>query len=184
MLSWAPRMPETALILPVPDAEPLVGAWRARLDRSAAAGCPAHITLLYPFIDADEITALDVEALTAIFTSTPALDVAFHRTGRYAPRVLYAAPEPIAPILALAHRIWDRWPRCTPYRGAVARDAIRPHLTVADVECGADGDPGPSMDAAERAVRAGLPLRTRLPEAWLIEEIAGRWTLRTRFGLR
>lgn len=34
---------ETALIIPVPAAEPVVGALRSRLDRAAAWGVPAHV---------------------------------------------------------------------------------------------------------------------------------------------
>ena len=42
-------MPETALVIAVPEAEPLVSDWRAQHDWSAQRGVPAHITLLYPF---------------------------------------------------------------------------------------------------------------------------------------
>jgi hypothetical protein len=38
----------------VPEAEPLVKPFRDRYDPSAAAGVPAHITLLYPFKHPDE----------------------------------------------------------------------------------------------------------------------------------
>ena len=37
---------ESALIIAVPEAEPLVKAWRERFDYSAGVGVPAHITLL------------------------------------------------------------------------------------------------------------------------------------------
>ena len=42
-------MPETALVVEVPEAEPLVSQWRAQHDWSAQRGVPAHITILYPF---------------------------------------------------------------------------------------------------------------------------------------
>ena len=41
---------ETALLVPVPAAEPSVGKHRARLDEAARDGVPAHITVLYPFL--------------------------------------------------------------------------------------------------------------------------------------
>lgn len=41
---------ETAVLLRVPEAEPLVREWRAKGDPSAAHGVPAHVTLLYPFV--------------------------------------------------------------------------------------------------------------------------------------
>ena len=41
---------ETAIIIPVPEAEAAVGQLRARYDRAAGLGAPPHITLLYPFL--------------------------------------------------------------------------------------------------------------------------------------
>jgi 2'-5' RNA ligase len=149
---------ETALILPVPDAEALVGRWRAKYDSSAAVGVPAHMTLLYPFLWPGEVRADDVAGLTTIFASTPPLDVVFRRTGRFEPRVLFLAPEPEAPLLALMRRIWERWPECPPYHGTIAAADVRPHLTVAD---------GPGAEHLDRigfAVGDGLPLATRLAE--------------------
>ena len=40
---------ESALLLRCPAAEPVVGSSRARLDRAAAVGVPAHLTVTYPF---------------------------------------------------------------------------------------------------------------------------------------
>jgi len=53
---------ESALIVPVPEAEPVVGEFRASLDRCAGWGVPAHVTVIYPFrapdrLDADELRA-------------------------------------------------------------------------------------------------------------------------------
>ena len=41
---------ESALVILVPEAEPVVGRLRQRYDPSAAVGMPAHITLNYPFL--------------------------------------------------------------------------------------------------------------------------------------
>lgn len=41
---------ETALLLRVPGAESAVGRHRGRLDRAAADGIPAHVTVLHPFV--------------------------------------------------------------------------------------------------------------------------------------
>jgi hypothetical protein len=46
---------ESALVVLVPEAEPLVKAFRDRYDPSAVAGVPAHITLVYPFRPPSEI---------------------------------------------------------------------------------------------------------------------------------
>ena len=46
---------ESAVLLAVPEAEPLVHEWRAVGDPSAAHGVPAHVTLLYPFLPSDQL---------------------------------------------------------------------------------------------------------------------------------
>ena len=48
-------MPESALVIVVPEAEPLVSDWRAQYDWSAQRGVPAHITLLYPFAPTEKV---------------------------------------------------------------------------------------------------------------------------------
>jgi len=170
-------MGETALILPVPAAEPLVSRFREKFDSSAAVGVPAHVTLLYPFLAPDAVGASEIAALTTLFAATPAFDVSFRRTGRFGDRVLYLAPEPEERLLYLMRRIWERWPECPPYHGTIARDVVRPHLTVSD------GAGGEQLDRIDLAVGGGLPLLTRFDEAWLIEERTGRWTTRETFAL-
>jgi hypothetical protein len=58
---------ESALVVLVPEAEPLVKPFRDRYDPSAAAGVPAHITLLYPFKPPDEIDSTVLENLRRLF---------------------------------------------------------------------------------------------------------------------
>ena len=46
------RVPEDlrgTLMVPVPEAEPLVGRWRIEHDPPARSGIPAHITCSFPF---------------------------------------------------------------------------------------------------------------------------------------
>jgi hypothetical protein len=40
---------ESAIIIPIPEAEPIVGPLRLQYDGAARLGVPAHITVLYPF---------------------------------------------------------------------------------------------------------------------------------------
>jgi len=61
---------ETHLILPVPAAEPFVGAHRASFDPSARAGMPAHITVLGPFIERGALSSGDLSALGELFAAT------------------------------------------------------------------------------------------------------------------
>jgi hypothetical protein len=74
-------------------------------------------------------------------------------------------------------RIFARWPECPPYAGTIAAEDVVPHLTVCDSVT------GDHLDRVELALAGGLPIRTRLAEAWLIERAAERWTTRHRFVL-
>lgn len=170
-------MDETALIVHVPEAESLVGRFREKYDSSAAVGVPAHVTLLYPFLEPGAIRAGDVAALTTLFASVAPFDVAFRRCGRFGERVLFLEPEPADSLLGPMRRIFDRWPECPPYHGTIPRDLVRPHLTVSDSVT------GDLLDRIEMAVAGGLPVRTRVTEALLLESRDGRWGTRERFPL-
>ena len=53
-------MPQSAFVVPVPEAEPWVKDLRERYDPIAAVGMPAHITVLFPFIPPDLLTDNDL----------------------------------------------------------------------------------------------------------------------------
>jgi hypothetical protein len=59
---------ESALVVLVPEAEPLVKPFRDWYDPSAAAGAPAHITLLYPFKHPDEVDQTVLDDLSELFS--------------------------------------------------------------------------------------------------------------------
>ena len=69
-------MSETALIVKVPEAEPLVGGLRDRFDPVARLGVPAHVTILYPFMPVAAIDAAILETLRRIAASTRAFAIA------------------------------------------------------------------------------------------------------------
>ena len=56
----APMMAQSAVLVPVPEAERAVSRHRTRLDRAAAWGVPAHVTILYPFVAPSAITAAPI----------------------------------------------------------------------------------------------------------------------------
>jgi 2'-5' RNA ligase len=164
-----PEHGQTAVVVPVPDAEPLVGAWREHLDPSAPFGMPAHVTLLVPFLREEHLTDDVIAGLRDLCGAMPVLDVVFRRLGRF-PSVLYLDPEPPGELRALTLAIAARWD--TPPYGGAFPDVV-PHLTVAD---GADDE---ARAVAEAAVSRGLPLTTRLAEAWLVV-FGERWEVRER----
>lgn len=162
---------ETAVVVPVPDAEPVVSAWRERAGGSAAQGMPAHVTALYPFLPEDRLGTEALTRLRRLCAGRPILDVEFTRAARF-PGVLYLEPEPSDGLRQLTLEIAGRWPEAPPYRGAFSE--IIPHLTVVH------GVAGGVLDMIEARVLRSLPIATSLVEARLYVFDGERWRVRAR----
>jgi 2'-5' RNA ligase len=165
---------ETALIVGVPEAEPAVGAWRERFDPAAAAGVPAHITVVYPFLDRGQVTDGVLAELAEILGGHRAFGVRLARARRF-PGVLYLAPEPAGGLRALTGSVTRRWPEAPPYGGQFAE--IVPHLTVAD------GQEAGVLDMIEADVARRLPVSTRVAAVSLIACAGGSWSEYRRLAL-
>ncbi|WP_369778536.1 2'-5' RNA ligase family protein [Streptomyces sp. R33] len=166
---------QTGLLVKVPEAEPAVRAWRERLDPSALAGVPAHVTVLFPFLDEHLIDATVHAALAETLGSHRAFDVRFAESRRF-PAVLYLAPEPDTQLRLLTRAITDRWPQAQPYGGRFA-DVV-PHLTVAQRQ-------EPEVLAEiEADLARSLPLTTRISSVDLMVHDGVAWRDRASFALR
>ena len=161
----------SALVVPVPAAEPVVADWRARFDSSAAEGMPAHITVLYPFLGEASIPVEVRRRLLELCAAVPVLDVEFRRTARF-PGVLFLAPEPADGFRQLTRAVAEQWPQAPPYGGAF--DEVVPHLTVAR-DVGED-----ALDGIEAELARRLPVATQLAEAGLYVFDGERWQQRLR----
>lgn len=168
-----PLPDESALYVDVPAAERLISAHRLRWD-GAGAAVPAHVTVLYPFLDPAAISDEVHEALGQIASHVAAFDVRFERVGRF-PDVVWLAPEPLHPIAALTAAVADRWPDHPPYGGAF--DEVVHHLTVAD------GAPPEVLDRLEREVSALLPISQPVRELTLAARCRGTWAELARYPL-
>jgi 2'-5' RNA ligase len=170
------RVAETALLVPVPAAEPLVRDHRLAHDPVAPLGIPAHITVLYPFVPPDALDDALERAVADVLADFSAFDYELRDVRRFDDGVLYLAPEPDAPFAALTNAFAARWPEHPPYGGGF--DTVIPHLTVAM----ANGAP---VAAMEEELRAGLPVRTRADAVWLMEgKVGGGWDRKAVFPLR
>lgn len=170
-------LPEvSALLVPMLDAEPLVGRWRRLLDPAAAQGVPAHITLLYPFLAPAALDAATEAALAILLRTHPAFALELARTRRL-DGLLMLEPEPAAPLEAIRADLIARWP-LVPYGGRYGASPPM-HLSLAY---------GPSADPArwgeiEADLAPHLPLPTRAAECWLVVRRQDRWRLRRSFKL-
>lgn len=166
---------ETVLLIAVPEAEPVVGRWRQRFDSSASDGVPAHVTVVAPFLDVDRLDAGTLEDLRALFAAHDAFDLRFDRFGRF-PTVLYLAPDPADPLVALTEAVVARWPEAPPYEGKF--DEVTPHLTIAS-------DQTPEANAeAEADISGHLPIVAHVSSVQLLTFDGERWQVRETFPLR
>ena len=169
---------ESALVVLVPEAEDLVRDFRNQFDPSAAAGVPAHVTIVYPFKPPFELTTETIAALHDLFSSTASFEVSFTGPKRF-PGVLYLPPEPDELFRRLTERITEQFPEALPYGGKFAD--IVPHLTIAH------GDDSSQLDSIaadfERQANVRLPIRSTVKEVTLLDNQSGRWEARHHFLL-
>jgi 2'-5' RNA ligase len=165
---------QTAIIVAVGAAEPIVGRWRRQSDPAAAVGVPAHVTIIYPFLpqqDLDEDVVCDVRRLVA---HHPSFTVTFANCGQF-PDVLFLVPDPDDPFRRLTADLFQRWPDAPPYGGLIT-DPV-PHLTITH------GASPREAAEAEADVTARLPFTCLIHEAWLIGFDGTRWARRASLPL-
>lgn len=170
-------LPNSGLIVEVPDAETAVRHHRDALDCNARGGVPAHITVLYPFLPTHLIDQTVLADLTALFARMPSFDVALTHTAWFGDQVLWLAPEDPQPFLTLTDLVHGAYPDFPPFAGLFA-DVV-PHLTVGH------GPHLAEMVLAERAVHEHLPIHTSARQVTLMtqDEADGAWTTAARFPL-
>src|SRR3954451_7792456 len=159
----APAPTQTALIVSVPEADAVVGTFRDDLDVAASWGVPAHVTVLYPFVE--PVIARDpdvIAALRAVVGTVGRFACSFPRTAWFGDEVVWLAPDPAQPFRDLTAAVWTAFPDCPPYGGA--HDDTVPHLPVGELERGDSR----ALEQAELTVGPSLPVRTYVDRVLLI----------------
>lgn len=121
-------MSRTLLALMVPEAEPLVGDLRARLDPAAKKGLGAHITLVYPFLDGELVAPAVEERLHSVAAVRQPLSFQLDAVCLF-PSTVWLAPSPVAAIASLATALRLAFPEA-PRRDRDFPDYV-PHVSVA-----------------------------------------------------
>jgi 2'-5' RNA ligase len=167
----------TAIVVPFPDVEAVVGGHRRALTTDGTDGMPAHVTLIYPFMDADRLGDQAIGEVGAVLGPFSQFDVTFARFGRFAavPPVLYLEPEPAEELREMIADLAREFPAFPPFGGI--HEAVVPHLTIAQTE------DGTAMTAAQDDVAHHLPIRTRVAEVALMEHRGEAWRPRARVAL-
>jgi hypothetical protein len=120
---------ETALVVVIPEVEPLVAPWRERFTADGARGMPPHVTLLYPFADEAEVNDVLTDVEDALAPFAP-FEATFARTARW-PDVLYLEPAQPRPFVALVEALAAAFPQYPPTAVRTSRSCrISPSLTA------------------------------------------------------
>jgi 2'-5' RNA ligase len=167
-------MGQTALIAKVPEVEHLVRSWRDQFDPAAAAGVPAHVTVLVPFLSRSAMGPAITAELHQIFARFPAFGVRFLECRRF-PDVLYLAPQPETEFRALTSAVVARWPEAPPYGGQF--DDVVPHLTVAH------GQESSVLDKIEAELSPRLPVSAHISAVHLVTFTGEQWCEDYQFEL-
>lgn len=167
---------ETALVIAVDALPPEIATLRRHLDPSAAAGLPDHITVLYPFVPAEQIDDGLIDRLAAVIAQVPAFDYRLVDVRWFGDLVMWLAPDPDEPFRRLTLLVEAAF-GTPPYEGAY--DEVTPHLTIAD-QAGAQ-----AMKAAAAVAAAHLPIIERAEEVRMLQKPGEIWSevLRLPLGL-
>jgi 2'-5' RNA ligase len=163
------------VLIPVPEAEAIVGRWRELYDPVAPAGVPAHVTLIVPWLPPEEIGAPEIDELSETLSTVPAFDFKLTDVAWFGRRVLWVAPDPADVFRRLTNTLAERF-GTPPWEDEF--DEVVPHLTVAH----ASGD-GVELAAAAREVRRQLPVACRASEVWVMVGDGRRWSVEAKVPL-
>jgi len=165
---------ESAVIIPIPEVEPVVARLRRRYDRTARLCVPAHVTLLYPFCP-PPVPVGEIARLRDVCGSIAAFPFSFTEVRRF-PATAYLHPDQEEAFAQITKRLVEMWPDYKPYGGAHA-DVV-PHLTVAD---GVDAE---RLSAMQDSLHGQLPIRCVAREVWLLtSDQEGIWSKKAGFPL-
>jgi len=141
------------LLLITPDAEPLVGRWRAEHDDAARYGIPAHVTVRTPFVPPEQWRDPSMASLERLLPFEVTLARLEDRPG-----ALVVLVEPDDGLREMTEAVGLQWPTLPPHRGN--RPDLAYHVTV--VRTPDDGIRSQAWDA----IAPHLPLRVTGTELW------------------
>ena len=154
---------------------PALDVLRRRNVADAALGVPAHVTLLYPFVAADQLTSDLRREVAGLVGRHDAFTYELSGPNAW-PDTVYAAVEPNEPFLAIHRDLVAAFPEHPIYGGSI--EELVPHVTVAEGPAGSDNA------TLRNPAWASLPVRRRATAVELVAPGAdGRWATVWRLRL-
>ena len=168
---------QSALLVPVPEAEPIVGPWREMHDPSARTGVPAHITLIVPWVPPEQIKQEHLEELEALLSGQRAFHYQLDKVQWFGERVLWLAPSPSQPFKDMTARLAAHFDT-PPWQGEFAE--VVPHLTVGLAGCAAEA----TLAEVAAGLSSKLPVHCRAGEVHVMCGDGASWQLVHRVVLK
>ena len=165
-------MAETAIVVLLPELEPLLGESRRRYTGDGARGMPPHVTLIFPFADSSDLGPR-LSVLAGVLGAFAPFELTLSETARF-PGLLYLRPEPAQPFVAMTEALAAAFPDFPPYGGEFAE--VVPHVTVAQAD-------ESILAALESELARRLPVQARVERTWLVENTPAGWRRHTAFPL-
>ena len=169
-------MGETAIVIPCEVADPIIGPWRARHTPDGRDGMPAHITLLYPWVE--RFGEGDMAKVRGALSTFEAFDFSLPKIAEFPGlgSVVYLEPEPRLPFIMMIEAVAAAFPDHPPYGGAF--EDIVPHATILET------DPNSALeDEVTQALKPRLPILEHANQAWVVANRDGRWQTESEVDL-
>ena len=168
-VGFLPPRTHSELVIDVSCAGQVLDGWNTR-ERSIFE--EHHLTLIDPFVPPDQLNEAILSGVREVLAEFEPFSYELVRVQRF-PSVLYLAPEPVGPFVAITEALWRRFPEYPPYAGAF--DVIVPHVTIVL---------GQEPLGIADFVAQQLPVRGRVDHVELRMELSnGRWDVAERFVL-
>jgi 2'-5' RNA ligase len=159
---------ETAIIVPMSRCEQMLADVAANLNLERVQGMPAHVTLLYPFVEAAGLgPEVAAEARRALSDVSP-FRCEFSTFGRFTdpPAALYLKPVPERPFRTMT-ALLERAFGTRAYGGAF--DDVIPHLTLVE------SSDMSAWTRVESLVGPAFPIVERVSGFSIYRQRAGAW---------
>lgn len=176
----APHERRSGLLIPVVNADSLVGGFRSRYNAATVArGLPPHITILFPFARGANVSETYGSELATHFATFEPFEAELTGVGRFA-RFVWLAPEPRERFVDLVTGTCGRFPEFPPYEGEGGEP--EPHLTIAAIDAPVQTEPIARIARSELQPR--LPFRFTVDSVCLFEEQEdATWRMSIRYAL-
>jgi 2'-5' RNA ligase len=155
-----PASLESVVLVPALGAGRVVHELRIKHDPSAAAGVPPHLTLMFPFVPPQDLSAEGIDVLGRLIGRTKPFDFTLTRTSEFEQGVVYLVPEPDGSFVSLTREIGQQF-GLLPFGGEYGEDPVV-HLTVA-----ARASPADRRRIIDK-LGPELPISLVAGEAWLM----------------